>query len=191
MMPIGKSGLLVTVLLVSGCFQKEAPRHEAPAIVTAESAARAESAAGRATVQRSSAGPAEEVPATVPQLEMLQESTDPVVRREMLYLIADAGEVEDAALIGQSLYDPDSRVRKAAVEALTGIGGRSSADWMLVALGDPDPRIRRTAVEALGEIGGDTAKFLLQQSLLDADDNVREAAQQMLAEPGLVEPEVR
>ena len=67
--------------------------------------------------------------------------------------------------------------------ALTGIGGQSSADWMLVALGDPDPRIRRTAVEALGEIGGDTARFLLQQSLLDADDSVREAAQQMLAEP--------
>ena len=186
MMPIGKSGLLVPVLLVSGCFQEEAPRHEAPAIVTAESAAQ------RATVQRSSAEPAEEeVPATVPQLEMLHESADPDVRREMIYLIADAGEVEDAALIGQSLYDPDSRVRKAAVEALTGIGGQSSADWMLVALGDPDPRIRRTAVEALGEIGGDTAKFLLQQSLLDADDSVREAAQQMLAEPGLAEPEVR
>ena len=47
----------------------------------------------------------------------------------------------------------------AAVEALTGIGGESSADWMLVALGDPDPRIRRTAVEALGEIGGDTARL--------------------------------
>ena len=66
--------------------------------------------------------------------------------------------MEDAALVGQALYDPDSRVRESAVEALTGIGGESSADWMLVALGDPDPHIRRTAVEALGEIGGDTAK---------------------------------
>jgi HEAT repeat protein len=185
MMPIGKSGLLIPVLLVLGCFQKEAPRHEAPAVVTAEFTAQ------RATVQRSNAEPAEEVPATVPQLERLHESTDPAVRREILYLIADAGEDEDAALIGQSLYDPDSRVRKAAVVALTGIGGQSSADWMLVALGDPDPRIRRTAVEALGEIGGDTANFLLQQSLLDADDSVREAAEQMLAEPGLPEPEVR
>ena len=190
MMPIGKSGLLVPVLLVSGCLQKEAPRHEAPAVVTAESAPQ-RATVQRSTVQRSSAEPAEEVPATVPQLEMLHESTDPNVRREMLYLIADAGEVEDAALIGQSLYDPDSRVRKAAVVALTGIDGQSSADWMLVALGDPDPRIRRTAVEALGEIGGDTARFLLQQSLLDADDSVREAAQQMLAELGLAEPEVR
>jgi HEAT repeat protein len=142
-------------------------------------------------VQRSSAEPAKEVSATVPQLEMLKGSAAPEVRREVLYLIADAGEVEDAALIGQSLYDPDSRVRKAAVEALTGIGGQSAADWMLVALGDPDPRIRRTAVEALGEIGGDTAKFLLQQSLLDVDDSVREAAQQMLSEQGLAELEVR
>jgi HEAT repeat protein len=185
MTPIGKSGLLVPVVLVSGCFQTESPRHETPAAVPVVSAAQ------RATVKPTSAESDKEAPATVPQLEMLHESTDPDVRRELLYLIADAGEAEDAAVIGQSLYDPDSRVRKAAVEALTGIGGQSSADWMLVALGDPDPRIRRTAVEALGEIGGDTAKSLLQQSLLDADESVREAAQQMLAEPGHGEPEVR
>ena len=109
----------------------------------------------------------------------------------MVYLVADAGEVEDAALVGQALYDPDSRVRESAIEALTGIGGESSADWMLVALGDPDPHIRRTAVEALGEIGGDTAKILLQQSLLDADEGVRDAAEQMLSEPAFVEREPR
>jgi HEAT repeat protein len=68
------------------------------------------------------------------------------------------------------------------VEALTGIGGQSSADWMLVALGDPEPGVRRTAVEALGDIGGDTAEFLLRQALFDADAGVREAAEQMLAE---------
>ena len=180
-MPMRKLALLVQVLLMSGCFQQEAPRHEAP--VVARATATPEPVVQRATVQRSSAEPAEEVPATVGQLEVLHESTDADVRRETLYLIADAGEAEDAALIGQSLYDPDSQVREAAVEALTGIGGESSADWMQVALGDPDPRIRRTAVEALGEIGGDTARYLLQQSLLDADESVREAAQQMLAEP--------
>ena len=186
MMPIGKLGLLVSVLLVSGRFQQEAPRHEAQAVATAASASSpttTDASRPHATVQRWSAESAEELPTTVPPLDVRHESTDADLRRETLYLIADAGEAEDAALIGQSLYDPDSRVRKAAVEALTGIGAESSADWMLVALGDPDARIRRTAVEALGEIGGDTAKLLLQQSLLDADESVREAAQQMLAEP--------
>ncbi len=186
MKPTGKSKLLISVLLVSGCFQEVAPRHETPA------AAMAESVAQSAMARRSIDKPAEEVPATVSQLEMLlNEASNPAVRREALYLIADAGESQDAALIGQSLYDPDSKVRMAAVEALTGIGGEGSADWMLIALGDPEPRIRRTAVEALGQIGGDTAELLLQQSLLDADESVREAAQQMLAEPGFAEPQFR
>jgi HEAT repeat protein len=176
----GKSQLLISVLLVSGCFQEVAPRHESPAVATAETAAQ------RDMARRSLEKPAQEATAAVPQLAMLlNEATDPEVRREAVYLIADAGELDDAAVIGQSLYDPDSQVRMAAVEALTGIGGQSSADWMSIALGDPDPRIRRTAVEALGEIGGDTAKFLLPQALQDIDPRVREAAEQMLAEPAL------
>ncbi len=83
----------------------------------------------------------------------------------------------------QSLTDPDSGVRKAAIEALTGIGGEDSANWLSIGLGDPDPRIRQTAVEALGVVGGDSAQFLLQQALGDVDQEVREAAQQILDEP--------
>jgi HEAT repeat protein len=180
------SRLLVPVLLLPGCFQEEAPRHDASAAVTVKSAAR-QPAVPRNTDQQVTEGVA-----SVAQLEaMLQEAADPALRREAIYLIADAGEAQDAALIGQALYDADSQVRRAAVEALTGIGGESSADWMLVALGDPDPGIRRAATEALGAIGGDTAKLLLQQSLLDADEGVREAARQMLAEPGFVDAELR
>ncbi len=186
MKAIRKSRLLIPVLLVSGCFQGEAPRHESLAAATAESAA------PRPLVQRSIDEPAKETPASVTQLEtVLHEAEDPAVRREALYLIADAGDEQDVPVIGQALYDPDSRVREAAVEALTGVGGESSADWMSVALGDPDPGIRRMATEALGEIGGDTAKMLLQQSLMDADAGVREAAQQTLAEPGFAGPELR
>jgi HEAT repeat protein len=186
MKPIRKSRWLIPVVLVSGCFQAEAPRHET------SGAAAAESVVQRLAAQRPIDVPVKEVPASVAQLEtVLHEAADPAVRREALYQIADAGEMQDAALIGRALYDPDSRVRKAAVEALTGIGGESSADWMLVALGDSDPGIRRMATEALGEIGGETAKSLLQQGLMDAADRVREAAQQALAEPGFSEPELR
>jgi HEAT repeat protein len=177
MKPLGKSELLMTVLLLSGCFQEEAPRHVAPAAVAASPVA---VQAGTKFADETS----DEGAANVPELvAMLEGSVDPEVRREAIYAIADAGEADDAAIIAQSLTDPDSGVRKAAIEALTGIGGENSANWLSLGLGDPDPRIRRTAVEALGVVGGDSAQFLLQQALGDVDQDVREAAQQILDEP--------
>jgi HEAT repeat protein len=169
--------LAMTMALAAGCFQEEAPRLDAPPTIAA-----------RPTDPRVGNEPAfpvnEEIVASVPKLaQMLQDERDPDVRRQLVYAIADAGERDDAAIIGQALTDPDSGVREAAIEALTGFGGESSADWLSLGLGDPDPGIRRTAVEALGEIGGDTAQFLLQQALADVDPDVREAAQQMLDEP--------
>src|SRR5688572_7751065 len=157
----GCGAFLAGLTLASGCFQEAAPRHDTPTDAASVSMDQ------QAVASNSSDAPAVEAIATVPQLaQQAQEDADPEARREALYLIADAGEAEDAAVIGQALYDPDEEVRLAAVEALTGIGGEASADWMLIALGDPDPRIRRTAVEALGEIRGDTSRLLLQQALL-------------------------
>jgi HEAT repeat protein len=182
----GYAAVLAGLWLVSGCSQEGTPRHATPEAPPAKFVAQ------RVPTQQSIAKSVAEVPVSVQQLEtLLNEAPDPQVRREAVYLIADAGKADDAALVGQALYDPDSRVRESAVEALTGIGDETSADWMLVALGDPDPHIRRTAVEALGEIGGVTAKLLLQQSLLDADAGVREAAEQMLAEPRFGELELQ
>jgi HEAT repeat protein len=186
MSPAGKAELLIAALIVSGCFQEVAPRHETPAPVTA-------TATGQlAIVRQFPDAPVDEATAVVPQLAgRLQEDDDPKSRREALYLIADSGGSGDAALIGQALYDPDATVRLAAVEALTGLEDVSSADWMLVALGDPEPQIRRTAVEALGEIRGGTARLLLKQALLDADESVRAAARQTLDEPEFRERGIR
>jgi HEAT repeat protein len=186
---IAGRALLIATLLVSGCSQEVAPRHQA---ATAVATVAANARVPQAPAPKTWVAPDEAV-ATVPQLAtQLQEDADPKVRREALYLVADAGESDDVAVIGQALYDPDDGVRMAAVETLTGIGGESAADWMQIALGDPDPRIRRTAVEALGEIRGATAKMLLQQSLQDADASVRAAAQQILEEPEFeAEPAVR
>ena len=162
-------GLLIATLLVSGCVQDVAPRHPPQA-----------------------APPQDVESPTLARLALqVDENPDPAVRREAIFQVADRGEAEDVAVIGQALYDPDASVRLAAVKALTGVGDESAADWMLVALGDPDPRIRRTAVEALGEIGGGTARMLLQQSLADADEGVRVAARQMLDEPGFAESDFR
>ena len=122
----GCAAVLAGLSVVSGCSQEEAPRHAtlkaAPVTVVAQ----------RISAQHPIEKPVEELPASVPPLEtLLVAAPDPEIRREVVYLVADAGEVEDAAVIGQALYDPDSRVRESAIEALTGIGGESSADWML------------------------------------------------------------
>lgn len=185
MRKVDEAGLIIAVLLASGCFQAEAPRHEAPAAVVARPA---DPQVGTQPANEMH----EESAAGVPELAvMLDNSADPEVRREAIYAIADAGQSDDVPIIGQSLTDPDSGVRTAAIEALTGIGDETSADWLSLGLGDPDPRIRQTAVEALGVIGGDTARFLLQQALADVDQDVRAAAQQMLDEPPRAERGVR
>lgn len=176
---------LAAMVLQSGCFQEEAPRHERPAAdVSGATVSQGEIHAAVAIDEMDMAG--------VPELAArLAESVDPEVRREAIYAIADAGEVDDVAIIGEALYDPEGSVRLSAIEALTGVRSEISADWLSIALGDPDPRIRQTAVEALGEIGGETARFLLQQALADVDPGVREAAQQMLDEPQHATGELR
>ncbi|MEX0733031.1 MAG: HEAT repeat domain-containing protein [Steroidobacteraceae bacterium] len=179
------AALAVMMALLSGCFQEEAPRHVAPAALAANPV---DTQAGTQPANETN----DEEPASVPMLAaVLNDSADPDTRREAIYAIADAGETDDAAIIGHSLTDPDSGIREAAIEALTGIGGQSSADWLSLGLGDPDPRVRQTAVEALGEVGGDTARFLLQQALTDVDEGVREAAKQMIEEQALARDELR
>ena len=177
MKPTGKPELLISVLLLSGCFQAEAPRVAAPT-------AAPRSAQAAATPLRSDEGVEKDLATT------LQDAADPEDRRDAIFEIADAegDEMESAALIGAALYDPEPDVRLSAVQALTGLHNESAADWLAIALGDPDARVRRTAAEALGEIGGPNARFLLQQALGDVDPAVREAAQEMLDEPSRTEP---
>jgi HEAT repeat protein len=179
MKPAGKLDLLLSVLLLSGCFQEEAPRVAvpAPAADTAQKTASASPSGMRADMDFAA---------------RLQDAADPEDRRDAIYEIADAegDEMDSAALIGAALYDPEPDVRLSAVQALTGLRNESAADWLAIALGDPDARVRRTAVEALGEIGGPNARFLLQQALGDVDPAVRETAQEMLGEPSPGEPGV-
>jgi HEAT repeats len=169
--------ILAVIATVSGCFQREAPRQDGQANAATRSAARDSAAARGGAIQEAADPPVSELS------ETLRHEEDPRVRREAVYLMADAVEAEDAAVIGEALSDPDPEVRVAAIEALTGFEGTASADWLSIGVGDPDPRVRRTAVEALGEIGGESARLLLEQARGDADPDVREAAAQMLSEP--------
>jgi hypothetical protein len=175
---IGYAALLGGLALASGCFQEEAPRRVAPATVATQAAAAPAAAPMRSPTKMNEAEPA------VSELaESIRQAEDPATRREAVYAVADVGEADAAAVVGEALTDPDAEVRMAAIEAMTGFEGTASADWLSTGLGDPDPRVRRTAVEALGQIDGATARPLLQQALGDVDPGVREAAQQMLAEP--------
>lgn len=182
----GLAALVVGIVLASGCFQEEAPRREAPAVASSRFVERMP-----ASERTTSATREDSAPASAPLAETIRHAEDPAARREALYAMADAGQADASAVVGEALTDPDAEVRMAAVEALTGFGGTASADWLAIALGDPDARVRRTAVEALGEIGGDSARMLLQQALGDTDREVREAAAEMLSEPEFALGEVR
>ena len=55
----------------------------------------------------------------------------------------------------------DAKVRKSAVDALTGIGDPRAAGAVLVRLDDCDPNVRAAVADALGAIGGDEAERAL------------------------------
>lgn len=85
----------MVIALLSGCFQEEAPRHEAPAAVAARPADL------RAGVQHVIEIAAVDGAAVVPALAtILRDDADPEIRREAVYTIADVGETGDAAIIG-------------------------------------------------------------------------------------------
>ena len=183
----GCAAVLAGLSVVSGCSQEEAPRHAtlkaAPVTVVAQ----------RIPAQHPVEKPVEELPASVPPLEtLLVAAPDPEIRREAVYLVADAGEVEDAALIGQALYDPDSRVRESAIEALTGIGGESSADWMSSCArrsrpAHPPNRGRGTRRDRRRHRGNSCCN---SRYWMPMKASVKRA-QQMLEEPAFAEGEIR
>ena len=181
----GSAALLSAMMLASGCFQEETPRRDSHLrAANTTSQTQHETAAALAREP-------DEKPYVPALAESLRHEADPDERRETIYSIADAAAADGAAIIGQSLTDPDPLVRRAAIEAMTGIQDPTAADWLSIGIGDPDPRVRQSAVEALGVVGGGSARFLLEQALLDAEPTVREAAEQMLAEPALAAREVR
>jgi HEAT repeat protein len=191
------ASVVAALALASGCSQEEPPHEHAT--VSREQLPRAEAPVSPGLSANLPPAPdaARDAPAAAAHTgaaalaETLRDHEDPMARREAIYSLADDGDANDAAVIGQALTDRDPMVRAAAIEALTGIRDETAADWLSVGLGDPDPRVRRSAAEALGQIGGEAARFLLQQALVDVDPGVRTAARQMLEEPAFAGPGAR
>ncbi|MGH8250197.1 MAG: HEAT repeat domain-containing protein [Steroidobacteraceae bacterium] len=174
----GNTGLIVVLLMVSGCFQSEAPRP------VSQPASVAEGNAPQAPAQPAPDPDEQEAsPALVDLAAVLRDDAHPASRHEAVYGLADAGVEADAGFVGQALADPDPEVRRAAIEALTGFEPAASVSYLALALNDTDPRVRQDAVEALGNVGTAEARQVLQQGAIDMDPKVRAAAEQMLDEP--------
>lgn len=116
-----------------------------------------------------------------------QPITAPVVnsvntREEAIY---EFGESDGPAAIESlklSLYDPEERVRSAAIAMLAATEEDEAAVVLSDLLHDSDESIRIETIDALADIGSGVAGQYLQQALADPNELNRETAADYLAE---------
>lgn len=98
--------------------------------------------------------------------------------------LAARGDPAAVAALGRILdTSTDPAVRRAAIEALGGIGGDKAAGAAARGLGDEDPAIRALVVETLGDMEGDRATRTLGQVLFgEPEPDIRLAAVARLRE---------
>lgn len=169
--------LIAALVPLAGCFQAQAPPSAAmppPGIAAIEPDSPEE------RVLLLGDQPDEATMSTLTTI--VRDGTDPALRREAVYVIADIGSEADAATIAGALQDPDEGVRLAAVDVLSTMYGETPAAMLAGALNDGSPKVRLRAVEAFGDIGGPTASLALQQALTDPDARIRNAAAELLDE---------
>jgi len=94
------------------------------------------------------------------------------------------GSVEAIAGLLKALEDPDSYVRRGAIEALGKLGSVEAIAGLLKALEDPNSDVRRGAIEALGKLGSVEAIAGLLKALEHPDSYVRRRATKLLGQVG-------
>ena len=110
---------------------------------------------------------------------------DATVRFWGATLLGDYSEVEWAEPeLARLVFDPDPRVRKAAIQSLGKTGDTIAAEAALRLLHDPTPFVRAHAARALGELDRTEAAPAVAELLGDADWSVRGAAKQALEAMG-------
>lgn len=103
-------------------------------------------------------------------------------RRDAVRQLRRLANADAARLLSFALTDPDERVRDAASEALSIIGG-DEALAVLASVGvTGDPAARAGAAEAIALAGSDSALDYLAAAMADPDPRVRAAAVQSIAE---------
>jgi HEAT repeat protein len=103
------------------------------------------------------------------------------VREEAVRALGARGEPALPDLL-RALFDQDRRVRRAAIEALTDVGGERALDVLAAAVHDTDARLRENVVYAAGRIGSPGAETIVEMLSADPSDAVREAARVLLSE---------
>lgn len=116
--------------------------------------------------------------------DVLVALNDPAVsvREEAVHVLGELNLPQGRAYLRNALYDHDTRVRVAAIEAIADSGGDDAAILLAALLGDPDQAIRSEVIHAMAEIGSGRADYYLQLALSDADAVNRETAAAYLAE---------
>ena len=124
---------------------------------------------------------------------LISAMNDPAVavREEAVYGLSELDDVAAIDYLKNSLYDPNLRVRVAAIAAFAALA-ESGNDAATIALSDllqdEDASIRSEVIHALADIGGNVANHYLQQALADASEINRETASGYLAESAGANP---
>jgi HEAT repeat protein len=124
--------------------------------------------------------------------DALAADTDSHVRAAAAYALGAFREESAAPALRKALHDPDARVRRGAVRALSQLGQplSAAANDLTDLLQDPDALVRRDAAAALGAAGSRAAvRPLVKLAKGEGDGVVRRSALRSLVE--LVGPEDR
>lgn len=108
-------------------------------------------------------------------------SDDPDKR---LYAAFLCGALRDHERLSLLLTDEDARVRKAAVQGLSELGGGAALNHLILALTDENPEVRAAAADALGETEGEESFNALLVAARDEDSWVRCSAIRSLGKAG-------
>jgi HEAT repeat protein len=104
---------------------------------------------------------------------------DGAIRERIIEQIGDLGSSAALPYLDQALSDPNSRVRREAVQAMGNLG-TSALPMLRRSLNDPMRRVREEAVDSLRDIGGQEAIAILQVALNDKDSSIVRRAQQAI-----------
>ena len=115
---------------------------------------------------------------------LLLEDPDAGVRIAAMSALAQFGEVgaQHVEAVVAQLTDENRWVRKAALQALAGIGDTAHMEHVLARLDDDSVSVRIAALNVLGKLGAAATafEFAVRARLLDSDPSVQEAARILL-----------
>ena len=109
-------------------------------------------------------------------LKMLKEK-DRLVCERVISVLGQIGNAQAVELLVEALKDENENVRRAALQALEGIGWQpADLNQLAKMLKNKDRLVRERAVSALGQIGDAQVVELLVETLKDESESVRGAA---------------